>query len=149
MNIIKLRNSIRALLLTKCDRVYYERATDTTTYPYVVFNLVDSREQEGKREDFDLEVDVWDNAQDSTAIETLVGNIDGNGELLNVLYPEDEFYPEDIIYPNSNQGLHRRLLYIDDVLSAKIYRDRRLSIIDEDVRVRHRQLKYFIQTYLT
>ena len=149
MNVIKLRTDIQTFLLTLCDRVYYERATDTSTYPYIVFNLVDSREQEGNREDFDLEVDIWDNAQDSTAIETLTGNVDGNGDLFNALYPGEEVYPAELLFANEGNGLHRRLFFTDGELSAKCYRDRRLSIIDEDVRVRHRQLKYFIQTYLT
>lgn len=131
MNVIELRTQIQTLLKTKCDRVYFERATDTTVYPYVVYNLVDSREFEGNREDIDLEVDIWDNAQDTTAIETLTGDIDGDGDLFNAT------------------GLHRKLFYEADTLSAKCYRDRRLAIIDEDVRIRRRQLKYYIQTYLT
>ena len=131
MNVIKLRTDIQTFLKTLCDRVYYERATDTSTYPYIVFNLVDSREHEGNREDFDLEVDIWDNAQDSTAIETLTGNVDGDGDL------------------TSATGLHRKLFYTAGQISAKCYRDRRLAIIDEDVRIRHRQLRYYIQTYLT
>ena len=130
MNVLKLRADIQTFLKTLCDRVYYERATDTSVYPYVVFNLVDSREFEGNREDIDLEIDVWSNVQDDTVLETLVGNIDGDGDVQNPT------------------GLHRKLFYTADEISAKCYRDRRLSIIDEDVRIKRRQLKYYIQSYL-
>jgi|GEM_PF-884562 len=131
MNILELRKQIQTFLLTKCPRVYYERATQTAVYPYIVFSLVDSREEEGNREDFDLEVDIWDNSQSTTAIETLTGDVDGDGDISNAT------------------GLHRKLFYTSNTLSAKVYRDRRLSIIDEDVRIRRRQLRYYIQTYLT
>ena len=131
MNVIKLKTDIQTFLKTLCDRVYYERAEDTTAYPYVVFNLVDSRENEGNREDIDLEVDVWDDEQDTTVLETLVGDIDGDGDVLNA------------------SGLHRKLFYTSGQISAKCYRDRRLAIIDEEPRLRRRQLKYYIQTYLS
>ena len=130
MNVLELRKQIQTFLLTLCDRVYHERATETTAYPYIVFTLSDSFELEGNREDFDVEIDVWGLSSNTVELETLVGNIDGDGSLTNPT------------------GLHRKLIYDNGVLSAKLYRDRRLVITDEDVRIRRRQLKYNVQTYL-
>lgn len=129
MNVIELQKQIYAFLKTKCDRVFYEDAPDDAIYPYVVYDFPSSLENYSNREDFMLDVDIWDNATNTKPIETLVGDINGDG---------------DIDIPT---GLHRKLIYINGV-SAKIYKEGRFNIRDEDKRIKHRQLKYRIQTYL-
>lgn len=129
MNVIEFKKQIGAFLETKCDRVYYRKASNKKTYPYITFNFVDSRELED-REDFDVEIDVWDKGNGSTAIETLVGEIDGDGDKLNA------------------SGLNRKRIYVEGKVAARLYRDRRQDIIDDDDRIQRRQLKYISHTYL-
>ena len=131
MNVLELKKQLQTFLKTKATRVYYERANHVSTYPYVVFNLRNSIEQEGNREDFILEIDVWGYEDGVTALETLVGNIDGDGSL------------------TSPTGLHRKLIYVSDSISIKLYRESRLDIDDSDERIRRRQLRYIAQVYLT
>ena len=131
MNVLELKKQLQTFLKTKATRVYYERANHVSTYPYVVFNLRNSIEQEGNREDFILEIDVWGYEDGVTALETLVGNIDGDGSL------------------TSPTGLHRKLIYVSDSISIKLYRESRLDIADSDERVRRRQLRYIAQVYLS
>jgi hypothetical protein len=130
MNIIELQKQIYSFLKTKTTRVFYEDAPDNAQYPYVVYDFPSSLENFSNREDFILEIDIWDNATDTKPLETLVGNIDGNG---------------DIDIPS---GLHRKNFYVDGVLSANVYKEGRYNIRDEDKRIKHRQLRYRIQTYL-
>jgi hypothetical protein len=130
MNIIELQKQIFAFLKTKATRVYYEDAPDNAQYPYVVYDFPSSLENFSNREDFILEIDIWDNATDTKPLETLTGNIDGDG---NVDVPS---------------GLHRKNFYVSGKLSAKVYKEGRYNIRDEDKRIKHRQLRYRIQTYL-
>jgi len=129
MNTLELQRQITTFLTTKAIRVYFEGAPDNAVYPYIVYNLVSSNEMLSNREDFDLEIDIWDNSSDTTNIETITGNIDGDG---NVFTPS---------------GLHRKMWFING-FSAKCYRINRLIIPDEDKRIRRRQLKYIIHSYL-
>lgn len=130
MNIIELQKQIYTFLKTKADRVYYENAPDDAIYPYIVYDFPSSLENYSNREDFMLEIDVWDNATNTKPIETLVGDVDGDGDVANPT------------------GLHRKQIYVNGTLSAKIYKEGRYNIRDEDRRIRHRQLRYRIQTYL-
>ena len=129
MNILELREEIQTFLETLGYEVHYQHAPQTATFPYIVFDLVDSTDVE-TREDFNLEVDVWDNIQNTTRLETLVGNIDGDGDI------------------QSPTGLNRKLIFTDNNMSAKIYRTNRLSLPEPDITLRRRQLRYDIQTYL-
>lgn len=129
MNILELQRQIKTFLSTKATRVYFRKAPENATYPYVTFDLPQSIENFSNREDFVLEIDVWDNTNLTTTIDTLVGEIDGNGAVI------------------SSTGLHRKLIFVDD-LSAKIYRESRLAIEDENENIEHRQLRYNVQCYL-
>lgn len=130
MNIIELQKQLVTFLKTKATRVYFREAPENAVYPYVVYNIPSSIENYSNREDFILEVDFWDNSNLTTVIDTLVGDVDGDGDI------------------SSPTGLHRKLIYVDGTISAKLYRDARLIIDDEDKRIEHRQLRYLIQTYL-
>lgn len=130
MNIIELQKQITSFLLTKSTRVYFRKAPENSVFPYVVYNLPNSEAGYSEREDIILEVDIWDNTNLTQTIDTLVGAIDGDGDL------------------KDPTGLHRKLIYIGGSLSAKIYRENRLIIDDEDSSIERRQLRYSIQTYL-
>jgi len=130
MNTLALKKAIETFLKTKADRVYQKKAPENKTFPYIVWNLISSDSGYSEREDFTLEVDIWDDDNDTTVIDTLTGSIDGDG---------------DIKEPT---GLHRKNFYTQNILSAKLYRQNRFEIHDEDETLERRQLRYKIQTYL-
>ena len=101
------------------SNVYFEQAPENATFPYIVFKLPNSTENEA-REDFILEVDIWDNNSDTTTLETLTNNIDTQ---LN------------------------RTHHTETNVVCSIYRINRLMIPDPDPNIRRRQLRYQVQTY--
>ena len=130
MNILNLRKVIYDFLITKQTRTFYEVAPENTAFPYVTFNLASSfanLNQVG--ESFRLEVDVWDNVLSTVALDTLVGQIDGDGAIVNA------------------SGLHRKHINNSKV-QADFYREARLSIPDEDERIKRRKLIYEVEAYL-
>lgn len=126
---IELLSVIYAKLLVVHPRVFLERAPDKTQFPYVTYNLPTSDEQEN-REDFILEVDIWDNKTDTTVLETLTSTIDGNGAITGAT------------------GLNRLHHYENGVLQADFYRINRLQLPDPDEKIRRRQLRYEVKAYL-
>jgi hypothetical protein len=131
MNTLELKKAIETFLKTKATRVYQRKAPVNASFPYVVWNMPSSDTEYSKREDIILEVDIWDNSNLTIVIDTLVGNIDGDGDIKNPT------------------GLHRKNIFTNNVLSAKIYRTNRYEIEDENETLVRRQLRYKIQTYLT
>jgi len=129
MDIIELQTALTTFLKTKCARSYYRKSPPNATYPYIVYDFPNSLEKY-LREDLMLEIDLWDNSNLTETIDTLVGDVDGDGDI------------------RAPTGLHRKMFYEDSALCAKLYRENRLSITDEDPRIEHRQLKYIVQTYL-
>ncbi|MDD5589477.1 MAG: hypothetical protein PHP92_05455 [Candidatus Nanoarchaeia archaeon] len=130
MNTLTLKKSLETFLKTKADRVYQKKAPETKTFPYVVWNLISSDSGYSEAEDFILEIDIWDDKRDTTTIDTLVGIIDGDGDI------------------KAPSGLHRKNIFIESILSAKIYRQNRYEIHDEDETLERRQLRYKMKTYL-
>ena len=132
MNTIELKKMIKTFLATKSSRVYDTQAPAKIEYPYVVYTLDNSSSDENvKREDFTLVVDIFDNNQfNATDIETLAGTIDGDGAIV------------------SASGLHRKHYFASTVLQADFYRTNRDTIEEEDPKIRHMQLVYDVMTYL-
>lgn len=104
-------------------RIYLESAPQGATFPYVVYALPTSDENE-RREDFILEINIWDKPVDGSTVslQTLSDQID--------------------------QELNR-LVFIDHVNDwlARFYRINRLMIPDPDSTIRRRQLRYEIRSY--
>jgi hypothetical protein len=122
-----LRTALLVYLETKHSNVYYNIAGSKEDMPYIVFNLPFSVPS-FNREDYTLEIDVWDNSKDTTVIENLTDSIDGNG---------------DVFDPT---GLHR--LSIDAVsFIAKIYRSSRQSVEDNDKSIKRRRMIYTVEVY--
>jgi hypothetical protein len=132
MNTIELKKAIYAFLATKCGRTYPEQVPHNTAYPFVTYSLRSSFADENQRmEVFFLDIDVWDNKpMDTTDLETLVGQIDGDGSL------------------TAASGLHRRHYYAAGILRADFYREGRLEIDDDDPAIRRRLLQYTVYAYL-
>lgn len=131
MNTIELKKMISTFLLTKCAQTYpFDSVPETASFPRVTYRLTSFTDENQKMERFTLYVDCRDNKADTTALETLVGNIDGDGAMV------------------SATGLHRKKYFVDGTLQATIYRDGRNEFDDEDPQIRWRQLRYEVQAYL-
>jgi hypothetical protein len=113
------------LLCAITTRVYLETADKGVIFPYVVFKIPNSSDADGNpngnREDFILEVDVWDNLGDTTRLEDLTTSIDA--------------------------ALQRTHNYNTSV-AVSIYRLSKMMIPDPDKNIRRRQLRYRLATYL-
>lgn len=70
----ELRTALNSLLRLHHPRVYYQNAPNTAKFPYIVYNLPNSFDNE-QQEVFNLDVDVWAMGSDTTEIETLSGSL--------------------------------------------------------------------------
>ena len=116
IKIVELRKLINTTLRTVHPRVYYQRAPETATYPYLVYDLPDSIDS-SPVEQFNLEVDGWDKPSngDTTALETLMSDVD--------------------------EVLHRKQGIFSE-FGVTIFRARRLSISDDDPLIHRRKYAY-------
>jgi hypothetical protein len=132
MNTIEIKKMIHAFLKTKTPRVYASDAVpDNAALPYTTYELTSSFTDENQKlEVFTLLVDSWDNNPDTTALETVIGSIDGDGNKVTAT------------------GLHNKKYFASGILQACFYREARLEIEDEDPAIRRRQLRYSVQAYL-
>lgn len=101
---INIRIAIKQALEEYHSRVHYQRAPSDIIFPYVVYDFPNSF-MNGDQEVFNLDVDIWDNKNDTTELETLASNI----------WREFNKYH-----------------YLDDNIQFSIYRDNRLPPLDED-----------------
>jgi len=88
--------------------------------PYVVFDFPNSVDS-GTLENFVFEVDIWDDSLDTTALETLIDTID--------------------------VALHKKSILVTDKIGIVIYRENRLTLTDDDPRIRRRKYTYQARTY--
>lgn len=116
-----LKKLIQTKLKTLATDVYYEIAADSAMYPHIVFafNTIDLGDL--SRQDYILNVDVWDKGNFTTAIDELCDKIES---LL-----QGENLPQTRILPT---------FYLMD----------RKSIIDEDKKIKHRLIRFQIQNYV-
>jgi len=101
-------------------RLYYDVAPEGAVYPYIVFRFPTSA-TEYQREDFLLDISIWDKQLDSTAVETLATSI--------------------------NNILDRAKIHTAQVTTS-IYLDGRYTLPDPDTMIRRRLLRYTCKTYL-
>lgn len=116
IKIVELRKLINTTLRTVHPRVYYQRAPETATYPYLVYDLPDSIDDR-PIEQFNLEVDGWDKPSggDTTALETLMDSVD------RAL--------------NNKRGIFSEF-------GVTIFRARRLPLTDDDPLIHRRKYAY-------
>jgi hypothetical protein len=99
--------------------IYFEEAPMNATFPYAVFTFPNSIDLETDRQDFTLQVDVWDNnLTDTTRLENATSQID--------------------------KTLHK-LRFINEQYLLIFQRENRLMIPDPDLK--RRQLRYIVKTY--
>ena len=116
----ELRKLIQTKLKTLASKVYYEIADSDAMYPHIVFSFKTVNLDDLWRQDYMLDIDVWDKSQNTTTIEALCDNIE---KLLHM-----ENLPQTGILPT---------FYLVD----------RKSIPDEDKAIKHRLVRFQIQNY--
>lgn len=122
---IELRKQLTTLLKLYHPHVYFQNAADSALFPYVVLNLPNSFTLQ-EQEIFTMDVDIWDNKTDTTALETLAADL--------------------------WKGLHN-YKYSDGFIQFSLYRENRISELDEkEMGIRRRklmfQLRYFDRSLL-
>jgi len=115
-----LKKLIQTKLKTLATNVYYEIAADNALYPHVVFTFDSIDLGDLSREDYMLNVDVWDKGKSTTAIDDLCDSIE------NLLQAEN--LPQAHILPT---------FYLVD----------RRNVPDEDKAIKHRVIRFQIQNY--
>lgn len=112
-----LRTELNKILESIHPRVYFMEAPDKVEFPYLVYDLPQSYFNDDL-EVFNLDVDVWDDKDDTTEIETL----------------------SQAIWNMFNKYYH-----IDENMQFSIYRANRMTIEDDDPRIRRRTLMFNIR----
>ena len=115
-----LKKLIMVQLKTLTSNVYYEIAADNALYPHIVFSFKMINLGDLWRQDYTLDVDVWDKGQNTTRIDSLCDDIE--------------------------KLLHMQNLPQTGILPTFYLIDRR-SIIDEDKSIKHRLVRFQIQNY--
>ena len=116
---IELRSAIVNELKKVNSRVFYQHAGSSTQLPYIVYNFLPSRMVDEGTEVFLMDVDVWDNKTDTTAIETIAQQI---------------------------WSKFNRFTYLDDVIYFSAYRDNRFPPLeDDDPSIRRRKMTFEIR----
>lgn len=115
-----LKKLIMTQLKTLTSNVYYEIAADNALYPHIVFSFKMINLGDLWRQDYTLDVDVWDKGQSTTRIDSLCDDIE--------------------------KLLHMQNLPQTDILPTFYLIDRR-SILDEDKSIKHRLVRFQIQNY--
>ena len=115
-----LRKLIREKLQTVPGESFHRTAPKDAAYPYKTFTLASVAFPDSLRDDFELEVDVWDRAQDWKAAEEIADQIEA---LFN-----DTNLPQPPIYPT-------------------FFRENRYSLDDPDKNLQHIQLRFLVQLY--
>lgn len=117
---LELRTELQSILKTLHARVFFNVAPDDAVFPYVVFDFPNSVDS-GTLENYVLDIDAWDDSTDTTALETLIGTIDN--------------------------ALHQKAIMLDGKMGFVIYRENRLTLRDDDPRIRRRKYVYQVRTY--
>lgn len=115
-----LRKLIREKLQTVPGESYHRTAPKDAAFPYKTFSLSSVVFQDSLRDDFELEVDIWDRAKDWKAVEEIADQVEA---LFN-----DANLPQTTIYPT-------------------FFRENRYSLDDPDKNLQHIQLRFLVQLY--
>ena len=115
-----LKELVQAKLGTLDVSVYHEMAIDTAMYPHIVFSFERIELGDLSRQDYVLDVDLWDKTEDTTVVDDLADSME------NLLQAEN--LPQDNVLPT---------FYLID----------RKNILDPDKDIKHRLVRFQIQNY--
>lgn len=110
---LELRETIQAALKRVAERVYYLKANSTAAYPFIVYSLeVYPQVSEDELQLVTLQIDAWDNINDSSRIELLVKSVEDElkdkliqNEKLSIRFKLDSKVP---LFDDDNPSLSRR-----------------------------------------
>lgn len=115
-----LKYLVQSKLKTLTANVYYEIANEKKLYPHIVFNFRRIDLGDLWRQDYILEVDIWDKQDSSQRVDNLADQVE------NLLQAEN--LPQTNVLPT---------FYLID----------RQNIPDEDKEIKHRRVQFQIQNY--
>lgn len=116
-----LKKLITQKLKTLTNNVFYEQATDNALYPHLVFSFRTIDLGDLSRQDYILEVDVWDKGTSTVQVDELSDQVE------DLLHTEN--LPQENILPT-------------------FYTIDRKSIRDSDKSIKHRLIRFQIQNYV-
>lgn len=116
-----LKKLIQTKLKTLATNVYFEEAADNALYPHIVFTFRTIDLGDLARQDYILEVDIWDKGTSTTQVDELSDKVEDLLQAKNL--------PQTNILPT-------------------FYKIDRKSIKDEDKSIKHRLIKFQIQNYV-
>jgi hypothetical protein len=117
---LELRKLIYEKLRTVPGGSYHRTAPKDAAFPYKTFTLSSVNFLDSARDDLELEVDIWDRANDWKAAEDIADQIE---DLFN-----DVNLPAPPIYPT-------------------FFRENRYSLDDPDKTLQHIQLRFLVQLF--
>ena len=115
-----LKRLVQTKLKTVTAKVYHEIADDKALYPHIVFTFRRVDLGDLSRQDYILEVDVWDKGNSTQTVDNLADSVE---KLLQA-----ENLPQDNVLPT-------------------FYLINRQNILDEDKQIRHRRVQFQVQNY--
>lgn len=116
-----LKKLIQTKLKTLTTNVYFEIASDDALYPHIVFNFNTVNLGDLSRQDYMLDIDIWDKGKNSTAVDALADQVESLLQAQNL--------PQTTILPT---------FYLVD----------RRAISDEDKQIKHRLVRFQVQNYV-
>lgn len=116
-----LKKLIQTKLKTLTTDVYFETAADNALYPHIVFSFRTINLDDLSRQDYMLDVDVWDKSKNTVNVDQLADQVEGLLHCQNL--------PQTTILPT---------FYLVD----------RKAIIDEDKQIKHRLVRFQVQNYV-
>lgn len=118
---INLRKQLKKLMESIHPRSYFQKGSDKAEFPYVIYDLPNSFSNE-EQEIFNLDVDIWDRPLDGDTTEL------------------------EMITDKLWKILHN-YKYIDDNIQFSIYRGNRLTLTDDDPRIKRRKLVFELRYF--
>lgn len=116
---MQLRTELTKQLKILHPRVYFMEAPSSAQYPYIIFDLPNSFSNEDQ-DIFVFDVDIWDKTDDTTDLETLA----------------------DKVWENLNNTK-----IFNDYMQVSIYKDKRLTIRDDDPQIKRRKLIFELRYF--
>ena len=115
-----LKKLVQTQLKTVTENAYYEVANNDAVYPHLVFSFRRIDLNDLSRQDYVLQVDVWDRNSKTQRVDDLADEVE------NLLQAQN--LPQQNILPT---------FYLID----------RKTVEDEDKMIRHRQIQFQVQNY--
>ena len=116
-----LKKLIQTKLKTLTTDVYFETAANNALYPHIVFSFRTINLDDLSRQDYMLDVDVWDKGKNTVNVDQLADQVEALLHCQNL--------PQTTILPT---------FYLVD----------RKAIIDEDKQIKHRLVRFQVQNYV-